>query len=57
MFNQEAIDHYKDVCKELIKQKIIPVVCLFHHTWPCWFGDLDAFEKNQNNSCDLKPGF
>ena len=56
MFNQEAIDHYKDVCKELIKQKIIPVVCLFHHTWPCWFGDLDAFEKNQNNSYFIRYG-
>lgn len=48
VFNQEALDHYKDVCKKLLQQGITPKVCLFHHTWPCWFGDLGGFEKKAN---------
>jgi len=47
-FNQEVIDHYEDVCRELVANGIKPVVTLHHYTHPCWFEDLGSFEKEEN---------
>ncbi len=51
VFNQEAIDHYKAVCQDLVKRGIKPIVMLFHHTWPCWFDQMAGFEKEKNVGC------
>lgn len=50
VFDERAMAHYVDLCDELIINGITPIVCLFHHTWPTWFDDKDAFEREQN--CD-----
>ena len=50
-FNEKALQHYEDVCKELQKQGIKPMITLFYHTYPCWFEDKGAFEKEANIAC------
>jgi beta-glucosidase len=47
-FSQEAIDHYHDLCDELIKNDITPMITLHHFTHPQWFESKGAFEKEQN---------
>ncbi len=48
VFDPIAMQHYIDVVDELLANGINPVVCLFHHTWPTWFGDEDGWEKPEN---------
>lgn len=36
-FNQEAINHYKEVIKNLRSLRIIPIVTINHFTLPIWF--------------------
>lgn len=48
VFDQEVMDHYKDIVDELIKHDIKPIVCLFHFTWPLWFDKKNAFEDANN---------
>jgi beta-glucosidase len=48
-FNQEVLQHYEDVCKELVANGIKPVITLHHYTDPIWFMyDEGGFEKAQN---------
>ena len=47
-FNESVLEHYEDVCKELVANGIKPVVTLHHYTHPCWFEDLRGFEKKRN---------
>jgi len=47
-FNQEALSHYEDVCEELVKNGIKPIVTFHHYTHPCWFEDKGGFEKEEN---------
>jgi len=47
-FDEKVLKHYENVCKELKKQGIKPIVTLYHYTHPCWFEDKDAFEKKEN---------
>lgn len=47
-FSQSVLDHYEDVCKDLVANGIRPVVTLHHYTHPCWFEDLSGFEKEEN---------
>jgi len=47
-FNENALKHYENVCKELEKRGIKPVVVLYHYTHPCWFEDIGGFEKEEN---------
>ncbi len=48
-FNEEALQHYADVCDELIKNDIQPVVGFHHYTNPRWFTEnMDGFEKEDN---------
>ena len=48
VFNQNALSHYRELCKALIKENITPVVTLHHFTHPIWFEDLGAFEDADN---------
>jgi beta-glucosidase len=47
-FDKEAIEHYLDVCKELKKNNIEPMITLHHFTHPIWFEEKGAFEKREN---------
>lgn len=49
-FNEAALTHYENVCKELVQQGIKPVITLHHYTNPLWFYYLGAFEKAENIS-------
>jgi len=46
--NQDAIDHYREVCIALIDSGLVPVVTLHHFTHPLWFEDMGGFEKEEN---------
>jgi len=47
-FNKDALKHYEDVCKELQKNGIKPIITLYHYTHPVWFEKKGAFEKEEN---------
>ena len=47
-FDQRAMDHYRDLCRELRKSGIEPWVCLFHFTLPTWLADSGGFENEEN---------
>jgi beta-glucosidase len=47
-YNYNVLNHYKEICEELIKNGITPIITLFHHSWPVWFGNEGAFEKEEN---------
>ena len=46
-FNQAAIDHYRDLCDELIKNGITPMITLHHFTHPQWFEEKAHLKKKQ----------
>ena len=54
VFDHEAMQHYIDYVWEMVKNDIIPIPTLFHHTWPLWFEYKEdesrgfAFEDSQN---------
>ena len=48
IYNEEALDHYLDLCTALIDSGLTPVVTLHHFTNPIWFEDLGGFEKEEN---------
>ncbi len=48
IFNQEALDHYVDVCKTCLEHGIKPVVTLYHYTEPIWFYNKGGFEREEN---------
>ena len=47
-FDESALKHYEDLCKELVKQGIKPIVTLHHYTNPLWFYKRGSFEKEEN---------
>jgi len=47
-FDEAALQHYADVCDELQRQGIEPVVGLHHYTDPIWFVQKGGFEKEEN---------
>ena len=47
-YNEAALAHYEDVCKELVANGIKPVITLYHYTEPIWFSKMDSFEKREN---------
>lgn len=47
-FDTIAMDHYIDEIKELRKNGIEPMVCLFHFKLPVWFYKKSGFEKEEN---------
>ncbi len=54
VFDADAMDHYIDYCWELIKNGIIPIPTLFHHTWPLWF---NYDEQDSPDEEHRKPAF
>lgn len=50
LYDENALKHYEDVCKELAKNNIQPLIVLHHYTLPCWFAAKGGFEKIQNIS-------
>lgn len=50
-FNQAVLDHYKEQCHYAKERGLEVWVALWHHTWPAWFSQKDAFEKRENNQC------
>ncbi|MDQ7020995.1 MAG: family 1 glycosylhydrolase [Candidatus Dojkabacteria bacterium] len=53
-YNQDAIEHYRNVIKELRENDIEPLVTLVHFTLPKWFQDKGAFENKDNIKYYLK---
>ena len=49
MYDSSALQHYKELCQELLDNNITPVVTLHHFTHPIWFEKLGAFEKEENS--------
>ena len=47
-FDKKVLQHYEDVCKELQKNGIRPIITLYHYTHPVWFENKGAFEKKEN---------
>lgn len=47
-FDEKALQHYEEVCKELVKNNITPLVVLHHYTLPCWFANMGGFENINN---------
>lgn len=47
-FNEEALQHYQDVCQELVDNGIQPCITLHHYTDPLWFMNKFGFEKSEN---------
>jgi len=48
IYDEKAMQHYKDLVIELRKNNIKPWVCLFHFTLPVWFANLGGFEYEKN---------
>ena len=46
--DQTALEHYRALCTELIKNDITPVATLHHFSHPIWFEEMGAFEKKEN---------
>lgn len=47
-YDTAALAHYEEVCKELVKEGIKPIVTLHYYTNPTWFTTLGGFEKEEN---------
>jgi beta-glucosidase len=45
-FDEEAIEHYKNVLKALHARNITPLVTLWHFTIPQWFSDTGGWERS-----------
>jgi beta-glucosidase len=47
-FNEAAIGHYVEICKQLQKKGIAPMICLHHYSDPIWFLEQGGFAKEEN---------
>lgn len=47
-FNQEAIQHYRNVLEALHARGIKPFVTLWHFTLPLWFSESGGFERKDS---------
>ncbi len=47
-FNEQELDHYKQVLLYLKSKNVKPMVTLWHHSIPIWFEDIGSFEKAEN---------
>ncbi len=47
-FNEEAIQHYKDMIEAMRERDIEPFMTLHHFSNPTWFKDKGAFTKQEN---------
>jgi len=52
VFDEDALQHYVDVCDELLVNGISPIVTIHHYTEPKWFADCEGgfggFTKMEN---------
>jgi len=48
VYDQAALTHYEDLCKELVNNGIKPVLTIHHYTDPLWFMNKGGFEKAEN---------
>lgn len=48
VWNEEAVEHYREYIKQLKKRGIEPVMNIWHTTIPVWFGDKGAFKYRSN---------
>jgi len=48
VWDQAAIDHYKEYIKELRKRNIEPFLNIWHWTIPVWFAEKGGFAKKSN---------
>jgi beta-glucosidase len=46
VFDEAAITHYADFCRDLRAEGIEPVVCLWHWTFPDWLSNLENPERH-----------
>ncbi len=44
-FNEEAIEHYREVLKALRERRLKPFITLLHFTLPEWFAEKGGFER------------
>lgn len=49
IFDQMALDHYKDEIKAMRSCGIMPMITLFHHNLPVWFAKKGGFAHKKNN--------
>ncbi|MEN9920131.1 MAG: hypothetical protein RL538_24 [Candidatus Parcubacteria bacterium] len=47
-FNEEAIEHYREVLRALQARSIMPIITLWHFTLPLWFSDRGGFEQKDS---------
>ncbi len=45
VFDEQEIEHYRQVLKALKKRKITPFITLWHFTLPLWFSESGGFER------------
>lgn len=48
VFDEAALQHYKDVCAALWEAGIEPMITLYHWTHPLWFEEKGGFEREEN---------
>jgi beta-glucosidase len=48
VFDDRVLDHYEQLCDQLLVHNIVPMVTLHHFTHPLWFEQKKAFEKKEN---------
>ncbi|MEZ4104407.1 MAG: family 1 glycosylhydrolase [Candidatus Paceibacterota bacterium] len=53
-FDEEAIEHYRQVLKALKKRDLTPFITLWHFTLPQWFADKGGFEHPDSPSIFAK---
>ena len=46
--NEDVLQHYENVCQELVENGIQPIITLYYYTHPVWFEKMGAFEKEEN---------
>lgn len=47
-YDQDAINHYKELFRELKRNNIEPWICLFHFTLPTWVEESGGFSNEDN---------
>lgn len=53
VFDHDAMQHYIDYTWEMIKNGLIPIPTLFHHTWPLWFEYPNQKTRTTKNARQL----
>lgn len=59
-YNLDALKHYKEIAEELKKNNIVPIICLWHWTFPSWGYDInkpDEFGWMNKNIKNRWPAF